>query len=172
MVSTGGRADTAPEINNLESAVFLCEGPHELKVLRFAPTVSYKAVPALGKGRKVGLRGGGEPKLTFRAVRAERDAGRLLVEPGPRRTEDSKPRVSGSAWKGVDAAGRLRKAAGRPQEADSDSVLTSLLTRPANLEHKVEKYKWQRIVTEAKELKRQWADLEDSDEEPPGAGGG
>ena len=97
--------------------------------------------------------------------------GVFLVEPGPRRTEDSKPRVSGSAWKGVDAAGRLQKAAGHPQEADSDSVLTSLLTRPADLESKTKEDKLQRIMVEAKELKRQWADLEDSDEEAPGASG-
>ena len=114
MVPTGGRADIAPELNSLESAVFLCEGPHGLKVLRFASTVSYKAVPAVGKGRKVGLRGGGEPRL------------KLAV---------NRQTVRG-------------------------------------LESKAEADKWQKIMMEAKELKHRWADLKDSDEEPPGAGGG
>jgi hypothetical protein len=95
MAATGGRADIAPELNSVESAVFMCEEPHETKVLRFAAMVDYKAIPAVGKGRKVGQRGGGEPKLTFRAACVEGGAGRLLAEPGPRRTEDSKLREHG-----------------------------------------------------------------------------
>ena len=60
------------------------------------------------------------------------------------------------------AAGRLREA------ADAHEVRTG----SDDLESKAEEDKWQKIMVEAKELKRQWADLEDSDEEPPGAGGG
>ena len=76
--------------------------------------VSYKAIPAVGKGRKVGQRGGGEPKLKFKVAyrKLEANAGSQHLEP----------------------------------EANKDD-------------------KWQRLVMEAKATKRQWADVEDSDEE-------
>ena len=67
MAVTDGRAAAAPELHSVESELFLCEAPHETKVLRFAATVSYRAVPAVGRGRKVGQRGGGEPPV-FRKV--------------------------------------------------------------------------------------------------------
>ena len=65
---------------------------------------------------------------------------------------------------GVDAAGRLQEAAVATTHEGS--------TGPADLESKAKVDKWQRIMVEAKELKRQWADLEDSDEEAPGASSG
>ena len=66
MAATDGRAAAAPELNTLESVLFLCDAPPEIKVVRFAATVSYRSVPTVGKGRKVGRHGGGEPPIVRR----------------------------------------------------------------------------------------------------------
>ena len=57
----GGRAETAPELNSIESVVFrldVDEGDYEqedkgkkLKEVRFASKVLYRAIPATGRGR-------------------------------------------------------------------------------------------------------------------------
>ena len=126
MTATGGRAAAAPELHSVESAVFLCEEPHETKMLRFAAMVSYKAVPAVGKGRKVGQRGGREP-LVFRKV-----------EPGLK---------SKVAYRKLEASACSQHLEPAPDiKAKEDNM-------------------WQKIVVEAKAVKRQWADVEDSDEE-------
>ena len=92
--------------------------------------VSYKAIPAVGKGRKVGQRGGGEPKLTFKVAYRKLEASQ--------RYEATEPAVGGLH---AQSQGRYLES-----EANTDN-------------------KWQKIVVEAKATKRQWADLEDSDEE-------
>ena len=162
MAATGGRAAAAPELHSVESAVFLCEEPHETKMLRFAAMVSYKAIPAVGKGRKVGQRGGGEPKLTFRAACVEGGAGRLLAEPGPRRTEDSKPRVSGPSK--AETANRKWEASQRYEATEPAVGYLHAQSQGRYLESEaIAIDKWQKFIVEVKETKR-WADVEDSDE--------
>ena len=160
------------------------EEPHE-KVLRFAAVVSYKAIPAVCKGRKVGQRGGGEPKITFRAACVEGCAGRLLAEPGPRRTEDSKPRVSGPSkaetanrmweanqrYEATEPAAELNEhksvhaheAAAPYQQRCADVVRTDSDACSKHLEPEaITADKCQEFMVEVKEAKR-WADVKDSE---------
>ena len=110
----------------MESVLSLCEAPHETKALRFEATVRYRAVPAVGKGRKVKRRGGGEPPVSRKVEKAlsSKVVSRKL-EPTP---------VS-------------RKVEPAPDIKAKENDM------------------WERLVVEAKITKRQWADVEDSDEE-------
>ena len=65
-MATDGRAAVAPELNALEAFLFLREVPSGPKEVRFAATVGYRAIPATGKGRKVGRRSGREAPLRKR----------------------------------------------------------------------------------------------------------
>ena len=133
MTATDGRAAAALELNSLESVLFWCEAPHEKKVLRFAATVSYRAVPAVGKGFKVERRGGGEPPVS-RELKPEEPV------PAPR-TLRRTPRVRGP----------------RTLEARNSFAAPDIKAKENDM--------WERLVVEAKATKRQWADIEDSDEE-------
>ena len=116
-------------------------------MVRFAATVSYRSVPAVGKVRKVGRRGGGEPPIVRRRQaedepsenepRTSRDA------PRDRRVEASSVIVKDRKVMGDKDNVKDRKVVGDKDE----SAGTRGQGEHASM--------WEKLVEEAKTTKRQ-----------------